>query len=383
MKKIILVPDSFKGTLSAIQICDIMEEEILAEFPDCQVISLPVADGGEGTCDCFLQAVPGERVSARVTGPYFEELDAFYCLIDGGQTAIVEMAAAAGLPLVGDNKNPLLTTTYGVGELICHAVEGGAQDIVVGLGGSATTDCGAGLAAALGVIFRDKEGNDFVPTGGSMKDVVSIDTSAADKLLAHVRLRAMCDVNNPLHGPQGAAFIFGPQKGADPAMAAQLDDGLRRMGALLEQIPGKEDVCSLPGGGAAGGMGAGMYALLGFQLTPGIEAVLDVVKFDDLLDGCDLVITGEGRIDGQSLHGKVVAGVAGRAKKRSVPVCAIVGGALDEELSDARSMGVTSILTINRQPIPFSESKSRAPGFMRYTIRSLMGLLAACGQKQG
>lgn len=379
MKKIILAPDSFKGTLSSIQICNIMKEEILAVFPDCQVTALPVADGGEGTCDCFLQALPGEKVSAAVKGPYFEDIESFYCLMDGGRTAVVEMAAAAGLPMVKDRRDPLLTTTYGVGQLIRHAVAAGARDVVVGIGGSATNDGGAGMAAALGVIFRDSEGRTFVPVGGTLKDIAEIDAAPAKNLLKGVRLRAMCDVDNPLYGPDGAAYVFGPQKGADEVMVRQLDEGLRHLGALLARIPGKEQVCGLPGAGAAGGMGGGMYAMLDFDLTPGIEAVLDVVGFDSLLPGCDLIFTGEGRIDEQSLHGKVASGIARRARKAGVPVCAIVGGALDDGLSGAAGMGISSILTINRQAIPFSQSKDLAPQFLRYTIRNLMQLLRACG----
>ena len=393
MKKIILAPDSFKGTLTSTQICGIMEEEILACFPHCQVISLPVADGGEGTCDCFLQALPGEMRRVTVTGPFFEQIDSFYCVVRSGgngdgvtgetgggdRIAVVEMAAAAGLPMVEGRKNPLLTTTYGVGELVRHAVKSGVSDILVGIGGSATNDGGAGMAAALGVVFRDRAGHTFIPTGGTLEDIAEIDTAPAKKLLRGVRLRTMCDVDNPLYGPEGAAYIFGPQKGADEAMIRKLDDGLRHLGALLARIPGKEDVCQLPGAGAAGGMGGGMYAMLNFVLTPGIEAVLDVVRFDSLLPGCDLILTGEGRIDEQSLRGKVVAGVARRAREAGVPVCAIVGGALDDGLAGAHDMGISSILTINRQAIPFSQSKDLAPQFMRHTIRNLMQLLSACG----
>ena len=377
MKKIILAPDSFKGTMSSIEICSIMQEEIRAVYPACEILSIPVADGGEGTVDSFLQAVPGEKIATTVKGPYFEDTKSFYGLIDGGKTAIIEMAAAAGLPMVGDNKNPLLTTTYGVGQLVRHAVEHGVTNIVVGIGGSATNDGGCGMAAALGVTFRNAAGDKFVPVGGTLDEIVSIDVSAAHKLLQGVRLRAMCDVNNPLYGENGAAYIFGPQKGADEAAVRLLDSKLRHYGTIIEKIPGKENVCALPGAGAAGGLGAGMYALLNAQLTTGIDAVLDTVHFDQLLINSDLVFTGEGRIDGQSLRGKVVIGVARRAKLQGVPVCAVVGDSLDDGLASAYEMGVSAVFTINRLAIPFTEAKPRAKSDLRYTMRNILGLTKA------
>ena len=377
MKKIILAPDSFKGTMSSIEICDIMQSEIAAFYPDCQIVSIPVADGGEGTVESFLQAVPGKRVEVTVKGPYFEDVPSFYGLIDDGKTAVIEMAAAAGLPMVGDNKNPTKTTTFGVGQLVRHAVESGADNIVVGIGGSATNDGGCGMAAALGVVFKNKAGEAFVPVGGTLDEIVSIDTTAAHAFLKGVKLRTMCDVDNPLYGENGAAYIFGPQKGADEAMVRLLDAKLKAYGSLIEKIPGKQDVCALPGAGAAGGLGGGMYALLDARLMRGIDAVLDTVHFDGLLEGCDLIFTGEGRIDGQSLRGKVVIGVARRAKKKQVPVCAVVGDSIDEGLEPAYGEGVSAVFTINRLAIPFSQAKPRAKQDLRSTMKNIMGLIAA------
>ncbi len=255
MKKIILAPVSFKGTMSSIEICAVMQEEIAAVYPDCRVVSIPVADGGEGTVESFLQAVPGKRVTVTVKGPYFEDVKSFYGLIDKGKTAVIEMAAAAGLPMVGDNKNPYKTTTYGVGQLVRHAVESGADNIVVGIGGSATNDGGCGMAAALGVVFKNKAGEEFIPVGGTLDTIASIDPAPALKFFKGVRLSTMCDVDNPLYGENGAAYIFGPQKGATEEDVRILDAKLKAYGALIEKIPGKEDVCTLPGAGAAGGLG--------------------------------------------------------------------------------------------------------------------------------
>jgi glycerate kinase len=377
MKKIILAPDSFKGTMSSIEICDIMRAEINAVFPGCRVVSIPVADGGEGTVDSFLQAVEGQKINLTVKGPYFEQVPSFCALIDGGKTAVVEMAAAAGLPMVGDNKNPFLTTTYGVGQLVLHAVQSGAKDIVVGIGGSATNDGGAGMAAALGVIFKNKAGEQFVPVGGTLDQISSIDPAPAHSLLKGVTLRTMCDVDNPLFGENGAAYIFGPQKGADPEGVKILDQKLRAYGKLISAIPGKQNVCSLAGAGAAGGLGGGMYALLNASLLPGIDVVLDTVRFDELLGGADMVFTGEGRIDGQSLRGKVVIGVAKRAKPKGVPVCAIVGDALDDGLAPAFELGVTSVITINRLAIPFEQAKPRAKTDLAHTMKNILRLMAA------
>ena len=377
MRKVILAPDSFKGTMSAEEICQIMSEEILKVFPGCEIHTVPVADGGEGTVDSFLRAVEGEKRNARVKGPYFEEIESFYGVINGGKTAIVEMAAAAGLPMVEGNKNPGLTTTFGVGELMCHAIENGASEIILGMGGSATNDGGCGAAAALGVRFFDGEGNEFIPTGATLCKIEKIDISAAREKLKGISLRAMCDVENPLYGENGAAYIYAPQKGADEEMVKTLDDGLRHYGKLLENIPEAVGVSQMAGAGAAGGLGAGMYALLGAKLTSGIKTGLDTVDFDSRLKGCDIVFTGEGRIDGQSLKGKVVLGVCDRAVGKNVPVCAIVGDAQDEGLDAAYERGLTSVITINRMAIPFSQAKPRAKDDLRQTVKNVIRLIAS------
>lgn len=376
MKKVILAPDSFKGTMSSREICDIMSGEILKAFPDCEIHMLPVADGGEGTVDCFLCAVEGERRTVEVNGPFFEKVQAFYGVINNGKTAVVEMAAAAGLPMAEGRLDPSVATTYGVGELMLHAVESGVEEIILGMGGSATNDGGCGAAAALGVRFKNAQGEEFIPTGATLSQIAEIDTSKARERLDGIRLTAMCDVENPLFGKTGAAYVFAPQKGADEKMVELLDEGLRHYGEILDKLPGGQGVSALPGAGAAGGLGAGVYALLGASLTSGIQTVLDTVGFDARLDGCDMVFTGEGRIDGQSLKGKVVLGVSRRAAKANVPVCAVVGDALDDGLEQAYEQGLTSVITINRMAIPFSQAKPRAKEDLRATMRNIVSLLA-------
>lgn len=375
MKKMIMISDSFKGSLSSGDICAIARESVEKFFPGCEVIGLPVADGGEGTVDCFLEACGGRSVAVSgVTGPLGETIEASYGMLDD-TTAVVEMAAAASLPMVGDNKDPRITTTYGVGQLLRHAVENGAKKIILGLGGSATNDCGCGAAAALGVRFTDGEGEAFIPAGGNLNKVAHIDVSEAKKLLEGVEITAMCDIDNPMFGPQGAAYIFGPQKGADEAMVKLLDDNLRAINAVIETELGVK-VADLPGAGAAGAFGAGVVAFLGGKLKSGIETVLDTVEFDRLLNGTDVVFTGEGRIDSQSLRGKVISGVASRAVKQNVPVIAVVGDVLDDAY-EAYDIGVTAIFSINRLAIPFSEAKHRSRQDYIHTFEDVLRCMRA------
>jgi len=376
MKRCIIIPDSFKGSLSSMEICRIAQETIPEFFSNCQIISLPVADGGEGTVDCFLQAMEGERIEIPVHGPYMEPVTAGYARF--GETAIIEMASAAGLPMVGDNPDPSATTTFGVGEQLLHAVEHGAKKIILGLGGSATNDAGCGAACAMGVIFRDKEGKEFMPTGGTLSRIHSIDRTPAMEKLAHAgcKITCMCDIDNPMFGPTGAAYIFAPQKGANPAMVQMLDGQLMDLAGTIRREISPEGVENIPGAGAAGAMGAGMVAFLGAELKSGIETVLDVVSFDEKLSGTDLVITGEGKIDSQSLRGKVVIGVAKRAAARKVPVCAIVGDVADDAYK-AYDMGVTSIFSINRLAIPFSQAKLRSRQDYQHTLEDVLRLIRA------
>ena len=336
--KYLLMPDSFKGTMDAIEVCEIMRSAILQCDPDADIVSVPVADGGEGTVECFLSAFGGEKREVEITGPYGESIKSFYGMT--GDTAVVEMAAAAGFSQTnGGRKDPSKATTFGVGKLIRAAVEAGAKKIILGLGGSCTNDCGAGMAAALGTVFRDGEGRAFVPAGGDLDRVRSIDCLQTKQLLQGVSIEAMCDIDNPLYGKNGAACVFAPQKGADSRMVKLLDDNLRAFAEVIEAELGV-DVSKMPGGGAAGGMGAGAKAFLGAELKQGIDVVLDMLGFEDMLRSCRVIFTGEGQFDSQSLGGKVVIGISRRAKSAGVPVI-VVAGRLKGEMPKLKDLGIT------------------------------------------
>ncbi len=372
MKKFILIPDSFKGTLSSERVCELISNKINVIFPDSDVVSLPVADGGEGTVDCFLTATGGERVSSVFKNPFCEDISAYYGMISD-DTAVIETAQTAGLPLIEDRKNPLKASTVGVGEQIVHAAQRGAKNIIIGLGGSCTNDFGCGAAYASGVRFFDKSGNEFMPVGETLKDIYRIDKSGYK--LRGVRLIAMCDVNNPPYGENGAAKIFAPQKGASEKEVALLDEGVKHVCDILKRDFG-EDYSQLEGGGAAGAFGAGMKAFFDAELKSGIETVLDTLDFDKRLMGADYVFTGEGKIDGQSIRGKVVAGVAARAKNKSVPVIAVVGGA-DGDMSELYKAGVTAVFAINRLPQDFSVSRYNSEENLSRTVEDVLRLICA------
>lgn len=372
MGTLIFIPDSFKGSLSSAQVCAIMERAARLEAREFPCVSIPVADGGEGTVDAFLAAVGGKRMEHMATGPWGERRKCAWGLLSA-QTAVVEMAAAAGLPLVGENKNPEKTTTYGVGELLAAALDAGTEEIILGLGGSATNDGGCGAAAALGARFLNKAGKPFIPVGETLCAIHAIDCEPARKRLQGKRLRVMCDIDNPLCGPQGAAAVFAPQKGADSAMVARLDEGLGHLAQIVLRDCGV-DMLSIPGAGAAGGMGGGMAALLGGEMQMGIETVLDVVGFDRLLQDAAAVFTGEGRLDGQSLRGKVVVGVARRAARQHVPCVAVVGGA-EGPLDEAYRQGVTAVIPICRQPMPLPDAIARSEESLLAAMRDTLRLL--------
>lgn len=342
MKKCVIVSDSFKGTLSSIDICNIAKSVFGELMPDCELVPIPVADGGEGSVECFTYLGAEER-TVTVSDPWGNKINARYAV--SGSRGIFEMAAAAGLPLVGDRKNPALTTTFGVGEQIRSAVNEGCREILLGLGGSATNDGGCGCAAALGVKFYRRDGSSFIPVGATLNEISRIDTTESEALLKDVSITLMCDVTNPLYGEKGAAYVFAPQKGADAETVKLLDDNLRCFGAVLEEI--KPGVSMLPGAGAAGGMGAGCTALLGAKTVSGIEAVLDAVDFEKKAQNADLVISGEGRLDFQSLDGKVISGVAARCEKLSLPLV-IIAGCVADGIDDVYSRGVKAVFNTNR-----------------------------------
>ena len=375
MEKILLVPDSFKGTLSSRQVCQVMAGQLRRFFPQAQVKSIPVADGGEGSVEAFLAAAGGERRTRTVTGPFGEPVEAFYGVLGDGRTAVIEMAACAGLPLAEGRLNPERATTYGVGELLLAAKEAGCTKAILGLGGSCTNDGGVGAAAALGAKFTRADGTAFVPTGGTLGEIAALDVSPVAQALQGMELTAMCDIDNPLYGDAGAAAVFAPQKGADAAMVARLDAGLRHLGQVAARCLGR-DFSHLPGAGAAGGLGFGMAAFCGAQLRMGIDAVLDAVGFDSLLPGTDMVFTGEGKIDSQSARGKVVSGVAARCRKAGVPVVAVVGQ-IGQGFEEMYQQGLTAVFSINRAAQPFAESRFHAGENLALTMENIARLLAA------
>ncbi|BFL39162.1 glycerate kinase [Agathobaculum massiliense] len=375
MKKCVVVSDSFKGTLSSSEICGIASECFAQELPDCSLCLLPVADGGEGTVECFVQACGAEPVAVDVSGPYFEPITAVYAKL-GSDTAVIEMAAAAGLTLVGDQKNPAKTTTYGVGQLIRHAVEQGCTKVILGLGGSATNDGGCGCAAALGVIFTDAAGEAFVPVGETLNRIKAIDRRAAVELLHGVELILMSDVKYPMHGENGAAYIFGPQKGADAQMVRFLDEQLKKFDCIVKQQLGKQ-IADRQGAGAAGALGAGCMAFFDAEMRSGIETALELVGLDRHLEDCDLVITGEGQLDRQSLNGKVISGVLEHTCPRGIPTIAIVGAVEDEIYEQAYALGLSAVFSINRRPEPFEQSRLHSHDNYRRTLTNLLRLLRA------
>lgn len=338
--KYILMPDSFKGTMDALTVCNIMQDAILEYDSDADIICVPVADGGEGTVDCFLKAFGGKKKYRDVRGPYGDKKSAYYGVID--DCAIIELATVAGFS--SDDRchaNPAKASTYGVGELIKDAVRDGMKKIIIGLGGSCSNDGGAGIAAALGTKFYDKNNNLFVPTGESLCNIVKIDNSETEKVLKDVDVQVMCDIDNPLYGPSGAAFVFAPQKGADMDMVVEMDKNLQYMSKKIKEYLGM-DVSSIPGGGAAGGAGAGAYAYLGADLKQGINVILDLLDFENTIGDDTVIFTGEGQFDSQSLGGKVVVGISRRAKAVNVPVIAVVGRIKESDI-DTTALGITKI----------------------------------------
>ncbi|NPC94906.1 glycerate kinase [Bacillus sp. WMMC1349] len=323
--KVVIAPDSFKESMTSMEAAQSIEKGFKAVFPDAEYLKIPVADGGEGTVQALVDATGGTLLDKMVTGPLGAPVKAVYGLLGDGKTAVIEMTEASGLHLVPPKqRNPLVTTTRGTGELILDAVEKGAAKIIIGLGGSATNDGGAGMASALGVKFLNQDGQEIQDGGGYLSQIEQMDMSGLHPTLRHVKFEAACDVDNPLTGPRGASAIFGPQKGATEEMVINLDHHLKHYAQVINQELNC-DTDSLPGAGAAGGLGAGLHAFLNTELKSGVDIVLDTLAFSEFIKGADLVITGEGKIDGQTIYGKTPAGVAKRASAANIPVIAFTG----------------------------------------------------------
>ncbi|MFC0226838.1 glycerate kinase [Serratia aquatilis] len=370
LKKVVIAPDSFKESLSALDVAKAIERGFRQIYPAAQYVKLPMADGGEGTVDAMVAASGGEIIDVTVRGPLGKSANAFYGLLGNGETAVIEMAAASGLHLVpGDERDPRVTTSYGTGELILAALQRGVKSIILGIGGSATNDGGAGMMQALGARLLDKDRQDLQPGGAALAQLAHIDLSQLDPRLQQVQMTVACDVDNPLCGAKGASAIFGPQKGASAEMVQELDRALLHYGTLLEQATGRE-VLLAPGAGAAGGMGAALLGFLNAQLRPGIEIVIETLQLAEAVRGADLVITGEGRLDSQSIHGKTPIGVARVAKLQQIPVIAIAGS-LAKDYQIVHQHGIDAAFSVIDRIVTLPEALADAAHNLEVTARNV------------
>jgi len=357
--RIVVAPDSFKGSLSALAAAGAMARGVRAAFPGAEIVTFPIADGGEGTVEALVAATGGRTEVRRVTGPLGEPVDAAWGVLGDGRTAVVEMAAASGLPLVPrDRRDPRVTTTRGTGELLRAALDAGLRRLVVGLGGSATNDGGAGMARALGVRLLDDAARDLPDGGAALARLARVDPSGLDPRLATAEVVVACDVDSPLTGPRGASAVYGPQKGATPAVVAELDAALERWARLAGEATGR-DVAGVPGAGAAGGLGAGLLLFTPARLRPGVEIVLEASGFDAAVARADLVITGEGRTDFQTAMGKAPVGVAAAARRHGVPVVCLSGG-LGPGADEVLSRGIDAVAAAVPGPMALDEAVARA-----------------------
>ena len=373
MMKIVIAPDSFKGSLSAKDVAENIKIGVLRVYKDIDIQCVPMADGGEGTVQSLVDATGGKILSARVKGPLLEEVDAFYGILGDGKTAVIEMAAASGLPLVADNqRNPMITTTYGTGELIKHALDMDCSEIIIGIGGSATNDGGFGMAKALGVKFLDQEGLDIGHGGGSLSKLYKIDISEMDKRIKDCKITVACDVDNPLCGPRGATYIFGPQKGAQGEMLEILDKNLEHYAKIIKSTL-NIDIKDSPGAGAAGGLGGGLMAFMDVKLQKGIDIVIETVKLDEYMKGADLVITGEGMIDYQTQYGKTPYGVAKAAKKYNIPVVALVGQ-IGKNANVLYDMGIDSIFSLVDGPMSLENAITKSADLLQDAAERIIRL---------
>ncbi|HFQ5069617.1 TPA: glycerate kinase [Vibrio vulnificus] len=368
--KIIIAPDSYKESLTAMDVAIAIEKGFKQVLPDAHYVKLPMADGGEGTVQSMVDATGGTIIEHTVTGPLGQNVDGFFGLLGEGKTAVIEMAAASGLHLVSPElRNPLITTTLGTGELIKAALDHGVKHIIVGIGGSATNDGGIGMAQALGIKLLDAQGNALGHGGGELAKLATIDCSQLDSRLAQVRLEVACDVDNPLCGTKGASAVFGPQKGATPEMVTILDENLAHYASIIKQQLGV-DVRDMAGAGAAGGMGAALLGLLNAELRPGIEIVMDAVRLDEIVADADLVITGEGRIDNQTIHGKTPIGVARTAKKHGLPVIGIAG-CLSADCGVVHEHGLDAVFAVVNRSVDLPTALAEAAENVELTARNV------------
>lgn len=371
--KIVIAPQGFKGNLTALEVARAIEAGVKRIAPDALTVLKPMADGGEGTVQALVDATGGEIITTGVTGPLGEPVNAHWGILNDRVTAVIEMAAASGLPLVPPEKrNPLITTTYGTGELILAALDKGCRKLIIGIGGSATNDGGAGMAQALGARFLDASGKELAPGGAALADLAHIDVTNLDPRLAGFEVTLACDVNNPLCGPRGASAIYGPQKGATTELVAQLDAALAHYADVVRKDLGI-DVQNVAGAGAAGGLGLGLMVFLKARLIPGIDVVIEATNLVADLMGADLVFTAEGRIDCQSAMGKVPTGVALKAKQFGSPVIALAGEVADD-CRVVYEQGIDAVLSIAPGPISLDQSMAMAEKLITDTAECAMRL---------
>jgi glycerate 2-kinase len=379
--KIILAPQALKGSLDAAAVGQAMAEGARIALPDAEIAIIPVADGGEGTVSALVAATNGQLLLTRVTGPLGEPVEAEWGLLGADsaesdeKTAVIEMAAAAGLPLVPrPQRDPRVTTTYGVGELLRAALEMGCKRILIGIGGSATNDGGVGMAQALGARLLDANGGDLPPGGAALAQLARIDMSGMDPRLAQSAVRVASDVTNPLTGPKGASAVYGPQKGATPEMVAELDAALAHYADILKRDL-SVDVADIPGAGAAGGLGAGLLAFAQAELVPGARLVFEALRFDERISGADLIFTAEGQLDTQTAYGKAVGAVAAAGQRQGIPVVALAGAVAMDDAA-LRALGLSAALPLPDGPLTLEESMARAADLTRNaTLRALRLIL--------
>lgn len=375
--KIVIAPDSFKGSLTARQAADAIERGVRRATPDVDIISIPMADGGEGTVRALVDATGGRLIPVRVTGPLGEPVAATYGILGDGTTAVIEMAEAAGLHLVGAMPDPLHATTRGVGELILDALGHGAERIIVGLGGSATNDGGAGMAQALGIRLLDADGRDLPVGGAALADLDRIDCTGLDPRVTRTPIILASDVTNPLAGPDGASAVFGPQKGATPAMVEQLDQALSHYAAVIHRDTSRS-VGIIPGSGAAGGLGAGFLAFTDATMRSGVDLVTETVGLKEWAVGADYCFTGEGRIDGQTQYGKTPMGVA-RAVHEAAPACHVIAlaGSIGEDAEQLNALGFAAVFGIQPEAVSLQEALAGASRNLERTAEQVMRLLVS------
>ncbi len=372
--KIVIAPDSYKESLSAMEVAIQIEAGFREIYPDAEYIKLPVADGGEGTVDAMVAATGGRQINVSVTGPTGKPVLAHFGITGNQQCAVIEMASASGLECIPpEERNPLITTSYGTGELIKAALDLGVTEFIIGLGGSATNDGGAGMLQALGIHLLDKAGHNIGKGGQCLSELEYVDVSGMDPRLKQCRITVACDVTNPLTGPQGASAIFGPQKGANPAMVRFLDENLKHYAEVIARQTGK-DVEFAPGAGAAGGLGAALLAFLNAELRSGIEIVTEAVELEKAIMDADLVITGEGRIDSQSIKGKVPVGVARLAKRHNKPVIGIAGS-LSSDVAVVYEHGIDCVFSVLNKVCSLDEALNDAAANVRLTARNIAATL--------